>query len=63
MEGPLQVAIDQTEVEIMPVAPLDAAALLHCPSQVRLLPAQGDLPPISIPLAPPASGGPTACPI
>lgn len=61
-EGPLQVAVDQAEVKVVPVAPLDAAALLHRPSQVRFLPTQGDLPPVSVPHSPPSSEGSTACP-
>lgn len=37
-KGPLQVAVDQAEVKVVPISPLDAAALLHGPPQIRLLP-------------------------
>lgn len=37
-EGPFQVAVDQAEVKVVAIPPLDAAALFHCPPQVRLLP-------------------------
>lgn len=58
-KGPLQIAVDQAEVEVVPISPLDAAALLHCPPQIRLLSRTRGF--VSASSLPPASEGSTTC--